>query len=325
MLQRLGKWAYEWANRTHPWTDVYGLARSVLALSPFMMLLFNDASILFRPAAGFERYPVCSDGLDISLFCLVPPSYPYLNAVRWLALIVLAVVISGWRPRYTGILHWWIAYSLQSSAVTIDGGEQVSCVLTLLLLPVTLTDPRKWHWQRFDASCAPPPSIYSRLLALTALVALRVQVAAIYLHAGVAKLAIREWVDGTAVYYYLFDPTLGLSPTLKQVLAPILTTSAVVLPTWGTLLLELLLFIGLFLPKPYWRPLLVLGIVFHALIAVTIGIITFALAMVGALILFLRPIEKEFAIASRLAGMFAYLRHAESYLPRRKGATAMPG
>jgi len=41
--------------------------------------------------------------------------------------------------------------------------------------------------------------------------------------------------------------------------------------------------------------LLVLGISFHLLIAITMGLISFGMAMIAALILYLRPFEKEFS------------------------------
>lgn len=294
MLERLGVWAYTWARTIVPWTNVYGFGRSILALSTLLTLLLNDAAILFRPAAGIAIYPNCPQSFSISLFCLVPPSYQYLNLARWTAVILMLVVVSGWRPRITGILHWWIAYSLNSAAVTLDGGEQTSAVLSLLLIPVTLTDPRRWHWQPLRSTEASSTSLYSRILGLTSLVAIRAQVAGIYLHAGVGKLFVEDWVNGTALYYYLLDPMLGVSPAIERLIRPVLVSPAVVIPTWGTIILELLLFAALFMPKPYWRPLLWSGIAFHTIIAIMIGIVTFSIAMFGALILYLRPIEEEF-------------------------------
>lgn len=296
MLERLGVWAYTWARTTVPWTNVYGLGRSLLALSTLLTLLFNDATVLFRPAAGIPNYPNCPQSFSISLFCLVPSSYQYLNLARWTAVILMLVVVSGWRPRITGILHWWIAYSLHSAALTLDGGEQATAVLSFLLIPATLTDPRRWHWQPLRSTEATSTSLYSRILALTSLVAIRAQVAGIYLHAGVGKLFVEDWVNGTALYYYLLDPLLGLSPAMERLIRPILVSPAVVIPTWGTIILELLLFAALFMPKAYWRPLLWAGIAFHAMIAAMIGIVTFAIAMFGALILYLRPIEEEFVL-----------------------------
>jgi len=48
------------------------------------------------------------------------------------------------------------------------------------------------------------------------------------------------------------------------------------------------------MPKQFWKYLLVLGLFFHTAIALTMGLISFGLAMAAALILYLRPIELQF-------------------------------
>lgn len=61
--------------------------------------------------------------------------------------------------------------------------------------------------------------------------------------------------------------------------------------TWGTLLLEILLFMGIAISKsePKRKYLLCLGIGFHFLIGLFFGLWTFFITMTGALILYLGP------------------------------------
>ena len=59
--------------------------------------------------------------------------------------------------------------------------------------------------------------------------------------------------------------------------------------------LEVMLFTGLVLQKRYRKYLLVAGITFHMAIAILHGLISFGLAMFGALVLFLRPVDAAFA------------------------------
>lgn len=293
MIQKTGQYAIGLVQKHHPWTNVYGLARSVLALGTLLTLLFNPATNLFRPAAGIADYPVCAGVSKLSIFCIFAP---YLEVARWLSIIILLVVVSGWRPRYTGIFHWWVVFSLQVSAIVIDGGDQVASILALLLIPVTLTDSRKWHWQTTSISTGDNKStfqILSILFTLSAFVAIRLQVSIIYFHAAVGKFAVEEWLDGTILYYWMNDPSFGL-PAWLQFTLPVYSTRLVVIFTWGTLLLETLLFMGLVMPKKYWKLLLIAGIIFHAGIALTMGLISFGLAMTCALILYLRPFEAEF-------------------------------
>lgn len=128
-------------------------------------------------------------------------------------------------------MHWWLTFSLATSAVTIDGGDQVSVVLTLLLLPITLTDARKWHWQTRSTHLGES----ERLVALSALLAIRIQVAAIYFHAAIGKLRVEEWTDGTAVYYWFTNPDYGASPFVSQLLRPLLLHgTTIALMTWGS-------------------------------------------------------------------------------------------
>ncbi|MFC4077208.1 sporulation-delaying protein SdpB family protein [Salinithrix halophila] len=302
MLGIIGQRVYNWAISNDPWTNVYGLARSLMAISLAMTLILNEARILFLPAAGQEEYPQCKG--NISVFCMVPPDYFYLDIVRWLAIVCLIVVATGWRPRITGMIHWWISYSVQVSAIELDGGEQVAAVLTLLILPIVLTDRRKWHWEKGEEKgLYSDRSIYSRIVALSSLMAIRVQVAILYFHSSVAKMFEHTWINGTAVYYFLQDPMLGLNSFFLYLSKPILTSAAVVVPTWGTLILQLFLFGALFAPKRYWKYFFIAALLLHEVIAVMLGLISFSIAMIAALILYLRPIEEEFKYLNRLHGL----------------------
>lgn len=293
MLEKLGRWGMRLAA-TSPWTNVYGLARSLLAAGTFGTLAFSSADTLFRPALGVPPAPYCEGVSRISMFCFAPPEQ--LGVARWLAVAILAMVISGWRPQWTALPHWWVAFSLQTSITIPDGGDHINAILTLLLLPVALTDGRKWHWSLPGPFGSPPATAREesrRVVALMALWTIRLQVAIVYFHAVVGKLGVEEWVDGTALYYWLTDPTFGAPSWITPVLEPVLTTPlTLALLTWGTLVLELLLAVGLLLPERARQRVLLAGIAFHSAIAITMGLVSFGLAMFGALILYLRPVDQ---------------------------------
>lgn len=281
-----------------PWTNVYGLARSLLALATATTLAFTPAEYLFAPASGMPRGPYCTEGLSqVSVFCV--GGTPRTGIL--ISLVILLLVGIGWRPRITGVLHWWVSASVAVSATVVDGGDHIIAVLTFLLLPVTLTDPRRFHWQtgysgfkmqRHDAA------LLDRLVAVSSLLVIRIQVAAIYLHSSVAKFGVEEWADGTAMYYWFNHATFGLPGWADPVLNPMLSNAAVVAAvTWGTIVLELALFAGLLLPRKSSRILLPLGIALHVSIAALLGLVSFGIAMIAALILFLRPPETAFSVA----------------------------
>jgi antimicrobial peptide system SdpB family protein len=295
MLTRIGVRARRWAADQNPWTNVYGLARTLLALGTATTLAFTHSAQLFGPAAGILHAPVCDGVRGFGAFCLVPERG--LELARWVAVLLLLVTASGWRPRVTALLQFWIAFSFQNNATIIDGGDQATLVLSILLLPVALTDSRVWHWGPAPESKAPLTGgeEMRRLVALFALLLVRVQVAGIYFHAAIGKFGVEEWVDGTAVYYFFLDPTFGASAAVLPFLRPILKSAVgVCLISWGTLVLEYLLSAALFMPKRYWRPLLVAGLALHAGIIMVHGLVSFGFAMFAALVLYLRPIEAAF-------------------------------
>jgi antimicrobial peptide system SdpB family protein len=291
MLTRLGLAARRWVADS-PWTNVYGVARTLLALATLSTLALTSTGALFAPVRDRPPAPYCDGPRSVSYFCVMPDGQ--LEAARWLAVALLAVVASGWRPRLTALPHWWLTVSLQVSMSIPDGGDQVATNLTLLLLPLALTDRRAWHWRAGDPGEGPRREV-AAVVALAGLLLIRLQVAGIYLHASLGKLGVTEWRDGTALHYWLNSPTFGAPGWLREPLQSALSSGFVVAGlTWGTLVLEFALALALFLPARRWAPLLVGGLALHAGIGTLMGLWSFSLAMFAALVLYLRPRQRPF-------------------------------
>jgi antimicrobial peptide system SdpB family protein len=311
MLNAIGDRARRFVKEGAPWTNVYGLARTMMALSSALTLSLNRSSILWRPIAGVATRPPFCTAHTIqkgALYCLMPA---HLEAARWVAVAILLVVASGWQPRITGVLHWWVAASYQLTASTLEGGDQAAAVLTLLLIPVTLTDPRSWHWQKAPSIPEGGSSVLSAIRALvapSALLVVRVQVCGIYFHAAFGKLQAPEWANGTAMYYWLSHPTFGATHAFSRILQVVLSKPALLAGlTWGSIIVELFLFMGLFATRPVRRVLLCLGIGLHLGIMLLMGLTSFSVTMFAALILYLRPTDELFSwplasFRARLAG-----------------------
>lgn len=201
-------------------------------------------------------------------------------------------MIIGWRPKLLAIPHVYIAYCINSSGVVIDGGEQVGFVFSILLLPILLLDNRKWHWEN-----AHTKSSQKNILLYVSYIFIRIEVAILYLHSFTGKLFNEEWINGTAVYYYLKDPMLGTPLFLNKVIYPILESPVVAIITWSALLIQLILVCSLFIDKKYWKTILILALLFHESIAVLLGLFSFSAAMIGVLILYLRPLEKKYSFS----------------------------
>jgi antimicrobial peptide system SdpB family protein len=275
----------------NPWTNVYGLARSLVALATFLTLVTNDVDLLFYSSLSNGRTTETSGLYVINFFNLFHSNH---ELSKFIALVLLTLVIIGWRPMITGIFHVWISISFMQLCPYIDGGDQISQILSILFLPLTLLDTRKWHWGASSQNKV-TENIYVQIFYRYFVIMIRLQIALVYLNAGTAKFGVNEWINGSAVWYWFKEPTVGYNTTIGYVLDPILKVPIVMaIITWGAMTFELMLAGALFMQKKYWQYLLISGIVFHGLILFIFGLGSFSTAMCGALILYLRPLERAF-------------------------------
>ena len=296
---------------TNPWTNVYGVARTILAFGLLSQLLANNVDVLFSA----ETFKVLRAGVPasrLSLFNLLSGSHLSLECARWIAIGILGVVASGWRPRLTGIFHWWVSVSFAMSTAVPEGGDQICANLSLILLPVTLSDPRRWHWATLQSR---PASIgdWCRIAVASSCITVgRIQVAGIYFDAAISKIAAPEWADGTALYYWFTHPVYGMSePGLGMMMPLLVNPWSVTLMTWSVIGLELLLAAALVMDRRHYRKLLIPGLAFHAGIVVAHGLVSFFFAMAGALVWYLRPREQPFSAGTMrqsMAWLGSYVR-----------------
>lgn len=292
------------ANRIikiNPWTNVYGLARTLLALGTCVTLLFNDLHDMVPTVDNTPIFQPHSNLQKISIFYLL--NYENIKISSFICILILLIVAIGWRPQITGVLHFWVCFSVMSSIPLIDGGDQIANNISLLLIPVTLFDSRKWHWQNIDKENT--RSNYFNdiklLFSHSCVWMIRLQIAIIYFDSAIAKLAVPEWVNGTALYYWWGHNIFGMPLFIRPFLMPILSHSLpVVLLTWAVILFEILLFVAFFLPKRQWRYFLTTGILFHLSIWFIHGLCSFFFTMAAGLIIYLRPVERTFKWIDRL-------------------------
>jgi antimicrobial peptide system SdpB family protein len=277
----------------NPWTNVYGLARSVLACGTMLTLLFNTAKILF-PVVSQSQVPNLTESLLYRLnFFFLFRDHGEIG--RFLAVFLLLMVVIGYRPRLTAIFHAWISLSFMRYSIFIEGGDQLTGILSTLMLPIALTDSRIWHWQKEIKVSKLFNNDYLKLFLLSLYIFIRLQVSIVYLHAATAKFGVTEWINGTAVYYWFNDPAFGLNYWIGRIIHPLLNIPFFVFTlSWGTMALELMLFMGLFVEPKKRKYLLYAGLFFHVCIFIVHGLFTFFFAMAGALILYLRPISDQY-------------------------------
>ncbi len=265
------------------WNKMLGVARSSLALSLLLTLLFNTNEVLFTTGINNEVLPSLDKYPFLNLYALIEN----FTTVKVLSIIILMIVILGIYPRYTCVFHWWVTFSFFNTSLIIDGGDQINNILTLLLIPVCLTDQRRSHWSspKSDADS----SFYAKTIAFFSFIIIELQIAFLYFQASVGKFKVPEWGNGTAVYYWFRHQSYGMNDTLYPLVISLLKNPFIIAyTTWGVLLFELFLCSCIFfkntkIRKTAWY----LGILFHFGIIVIHGLFSFFFAMLGALTLYL--------------------------------------
>lgn len=268
----------------NPFTNVYGLARTILAIGTLITILFNDINILFDKEIFIKLSTLNTFLTKANLFSLL--GYENLFFSKIIAVLILMAVIIGYFPRYTGILHWWVAFSYNSLSILIDGGDQLTSVLTFLLIPITILDSRKNHW----LSSNKKHSLNTNLIANIFILIISLQMSIVYLQAAIEKLyKLSEWISGTALYYYMNDPLFGTPDWLLKMIFPLLNSKLVFFLSWSVIILELSLFCAFFMSKKKKLVLFYFGILFHFMIIINFGLFSFFFAMLGGLIIYLLP------------------------------------
>lgn len=268
----------------YPWTPFLGLVRTLLATGTLLTLVATPTPNLFRPIVGVGMTPTCEGVSAISIFCVAPSGYLWVSQV--VACVILAVTISGFFIRATALLHWWVSFSVFTGVAISDGGDQVTAIATLILLPLCFFDPRKSHWHRGVRER--PPWVLA--IGICTLVVLKAQAVALYFQAGVAKIGQEEWVEGSSAFYSL-QGWFGMSAPLSHLIAPLLASAVVTAAaSWGTIALETALAVSPLTGGMVRRVLLVGGLGLHGSIALTMGLWSFSMAMFAVVLLLTVPL-----------------------------------
>ncbi len=267
-------------------------SRALLAFGTFCTLAFDNPISYFRTFGDIMPINTSLSFTKISLFYILRD---HLILAKLLAIVILLVVISGYFPRYSCLLHWWVSFSFMYSSFFFDGGDQITVILTTLLIPICILDNRINQWQK-PIEYSVKNSIFfnfTKYTAVFSLFAIRLQIAILYLDSSLGKLKVKEWLEGTALYYWFVDPDFGMPNYLQPLILPLIK-NIIILPflTWGTILFEFLLFMCLVFPAKINKKFMYTGIFFHFMIFLIHGLFSFFIAMTASLILFLFPMEK---------------------------------
>lgn len=258
-----------------------GVGRTVIALAQISVLVFTPAAYLFVPLGASDIVVECS-GFPRPLLAYCVAEDIDRQVVSWILVVLLIVVASGLLPRITSFVHLWVALSIHGAISLPDGGEAIAQVVTLFLVLACLNDRRLWHWQ------TPRPSRTESVaqgVAWAGLWGLRLQMAYVYLNSSVAKVAVGPWQEGTAMYYVTRMENFGAAGLFSDVMMWLTTFAPIaVLATWGAIVAEAGLAILLLRGRVYQVLALGLGCALHLFIILQLGIVSFGLIMMGAVI-----------------------------------------
>jgi hypothetical protein len=230
-----------------------------LSLLPDAQAFLSDGGLTARAVPGTSGW------------WSVPIYSPY-GALALLGLAALALVV-GWHTRIASVLVAFLLIALQRRDVyVLNSGD---LLLRELAIFVALM-PAGECWS-LDARNR---EIYAR--APWALRLLQVQVSVLYLFSVLAKLHGTSWQDGSAV-----GQAVQLED-LQRIVVPFPFATSVTMSallTYGTLLVEAFLVVGLWLPRTRWWAMGA-GIAVHLGIEATLLIGWFSLAIIACYLAF---------------------------------------
>lgn len=279
-----------------PWGIYQGVARTMISLGLSLTMLLTPQEVLFTESSKVNNK--CDGFASFLFFCVTEGNIEKSFSVIFLGIILL-IIATGVAPFLTAIPLFYIAASIYSAITIPDGGDQIAQIITFLLIPVSLFDFRLWSYskKRLDLLKTFRIEKYSEFTAKVSLYLIKLQVAVIYFWAGASKLNEPAWREGTALYYWVSDPTFGASEPLSYLILPIFNIPLVtLLITWGTILMEVILGLSLLMDERIRKILLPIGIIFHILIFIVLGISSFGIIMIGALLLLLVPVDHDITV-----------------------------
>lgn len=259
--------------------------RSLLAFGALLTICFNDIdevtnmNLLIHNETSFKLDVFLQ---HISLFNLFSSSF-----AKTISISILLIVFTGYFPQLFSLLQTWVHVSICNSLIAIEGGDQIASNLSMLLIPICIFDNRINQWSNNKLIITKSRKAIN-VFFNTYYFLILLQVAIIYLHAGVGKIFNDEWKDGTCIYYWFTNNIFGAPLWLQKILSIITLSPFTPLISWSVIILELGLFACILATDKLIKKLfLTLGVFFHLSIVLTHGLITFFFPMTAALILYL--------------------------------------
>lgn len=244
------------------------VGRAFLAVALLVTLWATPWQALFR----LDR---CAPIWGGGLFCQFDE-----QIARPIATVALLAAASGYVPLLISIGHWWVAFSFYHSSSLFEGGDQLAMIVSLLLIGVCSGRPLTNLFTRPSGNIGDVRMVLVNLCLLVC----SLQLCYLYLQAGLSKFWVEEWVNGSALWYILYEPTFGFGVALPGWAVELLASAAVVAVLTGVpMLVELFIGVSQLGDRKARQCGVVLGVLLHVGIALVMGIVAFAFVMIGSL------------------------------------------
>lgn len=284
------------------------VSRTLTAISTLLTIIYTPTEKLFAPAEGRIDPIRCDSAYGVfNVFCVNDRAAPDIGIMITIAVLIL--VITGMFPWLTSILHFYVTFFFQQNLAIPDGGDQVTTFLTLMFMLVFFGDRRINHWHPAEKI-----SFIQPFTTVSGIYLIKLQMAIIYLNAAIHKMATKDWLEGSELYYLLggsFEPSGIFLPVYRlMVEQPYLS----VVSTWGAAILELFLGATLVMPNNLKKLSLCMGLIFHVAIAIFLGITSFQIVMFAGLLILCIPQESIWqngkkTLVDAMDVSVAYFRH----------------
>lgn len=266
-------------------TERLMLVRLLLAISALLTITFNNIEYITNFDLVLNDETKFAAIIFFKQFSIFTLFHPILAKVA--SILILLIITTGYLPQLTCFLHSWVHLSICNSFLGVDGGDQIASNLSILLIPICLFDNRLNQWKtskHINTKARKAINVFFNTYYFLILL----QVAVIYLHAGIGKLYNNEWRDGTCAYYWFTNNIFGAPSYLQKLYSIITLSSFTPIITWSVIILELGLFACILASNIKLKKIfLIIGLLFHFSILITHGLVTFFFSMASALILYL--------------------------------------
>src|SRR5690606_17440206 len=115
--------------KKNPYIYNYQICRTILAVAQIIILAFTSKEAFLE--------------IDTVIFLDVQnPFIAYGNITYIFAYFTLLLVISGYIPQVSSILHFILSFILMHCSSVVEGGDQIALIITAFLIPICILDRR---------------------------------------------------------------------------------------------------------------------------------------------------------------------------------------